>query len=902
VEFRLLGPLELVDDDGIVVRLPAGKPSALLAVLLLEAGRVVSVDRLVDALWGERPPATAPKIVQGYVSRLRKLLPAGLLETREPGYVIRVEVDELDLSRFERLRSEAAAAADDGRAQAAATLLADALALWRGRPLADIADELELPGELARLEELRLATLEERLAADLQLGRESQLVPELEALTKTHPLRERPRAQLMLALYRLGRQADALAVYRDARQLLVEELGIEPSAELQQLERQILTQDETLRAAVRTERLPPVPAALTRLIGRQPELEEIGNLLRLADTRLVTLVGAGGVGKTRLALALAEQRPDAAYVSLAPVQEPGLVRSVITHTLGLADEAGLGEWLRPRELLLVLDNFEHLLDAAPLVTELLSAARGLRVLATSRTPLNVSGEHVYTVSPLPERDAVDLFVERAAAADAAVEGLAAVEEICRRLDCLPLAIELAAARTKALPPELLLGRLDERLALLTRGPRDLPERQRTLRATIEWSYALLEREEQQSFARLAVFAGGSTHDAAAQVCDAGLETLESLVGKSLLQRGGDRFTMLETIREYAGEQLEASGEAEPVARRLAEWLCECAEAFAEQWRERGDISALSGLEGELENIRVAIRAALAWSEDPLALRLTAALAGFWRASGRQAEGLRWTVEALEQSERAPAADRAQGLHAAAVLATLAADSSLGRAFGEQALGLHRAAGDAQRMAEVLPWLANAHQQAGDAERARSLHAESIAVQEQLGNPAQFARALRWAAEDELELGDAARAIDLFERALELARVAEIQVEVAATLHGLGDVALVRGDASAAAGFYLEALRSSVDPTPTAYFLAGLAAVAAREGLVDRAGRMWGAVESHRRRLGEFILPQTLKRYQAAFDELDAGLFAAAVAVGCELTLEQARREALDAFAATRLAE
>lgn len=897
----MLGPIELVGDDGRPVRLPEGKPRALLALLLLEAGRVVSVDRLVDALWGERPPATAAKIVQGYVSRLRKLLPAALLETRAPGYVLHVENDQLDVSRFEQLRSEAAVAADEGRSQAAATLLAEALRLWRGRPLADVADELELPGELARLEELRLATLEERVAADLGLGRESQLVAELEALTKAHPLRERLRAQLMLALYRLGRQADALAVYRDARQLLVEELGIEPGAELQELERQILTHDESLRAAVQAERL-PVPAALTRLIGRRPELDQIAELLRRDGTRLVTLVGPGGVGKTRLALAIAEQRSDAAYVSLAPVQEPGLLRSVITHALGLADEAALAEWLRPRELLLVLDNFEHLLDDAPLVTELLSAARGLRVLATSRMPLNLSGEHVCTVAPLPERDAVELFVERAAAADAAVEGVSVVEEICRRLDCLPLAIELAAARVKALPPELLLGRLDEPLALLTRGPRDLPERQRTLRATIEWSHALLDPEEQEAFARLAVFAGGCTVDAAERVCDATLETLDSLVGKSLLQRSGVRFSMLETIREYAGEQLDANDEAEPTTRRLTEWLCEAAEAFAARWRDRGDISSLSFLESELENIRVAIRAAIGWADDALALRLTSALAAFWRASGRQAEGLRWTVEALEHSEHVPAAARALGLHTAAVLATLAADPLRGRTFGEEALALHRAAGDDHRVGEVLPWLANAHQQAGEADRARSLHAESIAFQERLGDPAQFARALRWAADDELELGDVTRATDLFERALELARVADVQSEIAWTLHGLGDLALVRRDARKAAGFYLEGLRSSLDPTSIAYCLAGLAAVAALERLVDPAGRMWGAVESHRHRHGDFIPPQTLRRYETAFNQLEADAFAAAVATGRELTLDQGRHEAIEAFAASRIPE
>jgi predicted ATPase len=260
------------------------------------------------------------------------------------------------------------------------------------------------------------------------------------------------------------------------------------------------------------------------MIDRVREVDEIDGLLRRTGTRLLTLLGPGGVGKTRLALATAERRPDAVYVSLAPVQEPGLVRSVIGRTLGLTDEETLADWLRSRELLLVVDNFEHLLDAAPLVTELLSAAPGLQVLATSRVPLNLSGEHHFTVTPLAEPDAIRLFVERAAAAEADVKGAMVLGEICRRLDCLPLAIELAAARAKTLPRGLLLARLEQRLPVLTGGPRDLPERQRTLRATIEWSYALLDPVEQRALARLSVFAGGCTLDAAEQVCDTSPET------------------------------------------------------------------------------------------------------------------------------------------------------------------------------------------------------------------------------------------------------------------------------------------------------------------------------------------------------------------------------------------
>ena len=263
--------------------------------------------------------------------------------------------------------------------------------LWRGPPLADVADELRLPGEIARLEELRLSALEERIGADLELGREAELIAELEALTQAHPLRERFREQLLLALYRLGRQAEALQVYRETRQLLVDELGIEPGTELQRLERQILLHDETLTPGGRG-RPPPLPAAITPLIDRWNEVAELGDLLRRPDVRLTTLVGPGGVGKSRLALAVAEPWPEAALVQLAPVQEPRFVRAAIANALGLKDDDAISEWLRPRELLLVLDNFEHVLDAAPVVSELLAAAPGLRVLATSREPLNLSGE------------------------------------------------------------------------------------------------------------------------------------------------------------------------------------------------------------------------------------------------------------------------------------------------------------------------------------------------------------------------------------------------------------------------------------------------------------------------------------------------------------------------------
>ena len=397
MDFRILGPLEAVA-DGRVVALKRAKQRALLAILLLHANEPVASDRLIEDLWAGRPPATAAKVLQTYVSQLRKALGNDVIVTGPAGYELRVEPDGLDLHRFERLVTEARGAEPPAAAQS----LREALALWRGPPLAEFAYEPWAQGEIGRLEELHLAALQDRIDADLALGRAGELVGELERLVAEHPLAERLRGQLMLALYRSGRQAEALEAYRSARETLVEPLGIEPGSALRRLERAILDQDPELDLVPAAPGVGPAPSLRPRstsFVGRKRELREIRALLSRADVRLLTLTGAGGTGKTRLAVeataGLEDEFPDGVVlVELAPIVDPDLVATTIADALGLGETPGSGSLevlvasLRGRRALLVLDNFEQVLAAAPMLTELLAGAPGLTLLVTSRAPLD----------------------------------------------------------------------------------------------------------------------------------------------------------------------------------------------------------------------------------------------------------------------------------------------------------------------------------------------------------------------------------------------------------------------------------------------------------------------------------------------------------------------------------
>ncbi len=541
MEFRILGPLEVADGDSLIAL--AAAQHALLALLLLSANEVVSSDRLIEALWGEHSPESGRTALQVRVSQLRKALgeAGGLVVTRPPGYVLRVDAGQVDLARFERFVDEA----DAGPPSVAASKLREALALWRGPALADLAFESFAQPAVARLEELRLGAIEKRIDADLALGRHAALVGELEALTAVHPLRERVRAQLMLALYRCGRQADALAVYQSARRELVEELGLEPSPSLRELEQSILRQDPALEPAplarhpladqpidVSPRVLEPrhnLPARASSFVGRERELRVLQGLL--SHTRALTLVGAGGVGKTRLALELAELVLEGWgdgvwFVDLAPLADPALVAGKVASVFAVpeAPERSVSESvvdaLRSRELMVILDNCEHVIDSAAILAgQFVVACPRVAIVSTSREPLRIAGEQVYRVPSLSlpaadgrdvarmaDSEAVRLFVDRARrqrpdfALDS--ENCSAVARLCRRLDGIPLAIELAAARLRAMSVDEIEKRLDQRFALLTGGNRAALPRQQTLEALIDWSYDLLNPSEQELLERL----------------------------------------------------------------------------------------------------------------------------------------------------------------------------------------------------------------------------------------------------------------------------------------------------------------------------------------------------------------------------------------------------------------
>jgi predicted ATPase/DNA-binding SARP family transcriptional activator len=900
VEFRILGPLEVLD-EGRPIALGAAKQRALLGALLLHANEVVSAERLVDELWGERPPATAYKLIQGYVSELRKALRPETIETRPPGYVVRVGADDLDLTRFRLLSAEAVRLTEAGDARRAAGRFREALALWRGRVLADVSLEGTAQREADQLDELRVETVSNRIEAELFCGLHVELVGQLEALVAEHPLRERPRGQLMLALYRSGRQAEALAVYRETRRLFQEELGIDPGRELQELERAILNQD----AALDRESSGPatnLPIAPTPLIGRERELAEAFALLR--EHRLVTLTGPGGVGKTRLALQLAadaaEAFPDGVvWVPLQALRDPDLVEPAIAQAVRAKD--GLIDHLRRRHALLALDNFEQVADAATGIGALLAASPRLKVLVTSRASLNLAAEQEYRVPPLAEPGAVALFVERARSIRPDFEPSETVAAICRRLDCLPLAVELAAARVRAVPEATLLDRLERRLPILTGGPRDAPERQQTLRATIAWSYELLESTDRRLFARLGVFAGGCELEAAEQVCDATLDGIQSLVDSSLLSRERGRLSMLETVREYALEQLDRAGELDSTNRRHADYFVLHAErADREVQLRHNDAPWIEWLEAEHDNLHQALSFLGECGDAVGELRLAAALAWQWYFGGYAVEGRRRLEDALARTEEQPAAARAYGLSGLVRLAMSQGDDVRALQAGEECLRLQRQLGDGTGEAWALVNLAGVYVALGDHDRARMLYDDGGALFRRLEDPSGTVTYLNNRGNLALVERDYERAVMLFEEGLATRR--RLGWRVGRTLlANLGFALLMQGRIEEAQESYRCCLETSLAVGGTltaAYALEGLAAVDATSSRDDsRAARLFGAAAVLREEIGIPLLgvaeaPVQERALSSLRKRLGDAQFSSALAEGRGMSLEEASAYAL----------
>ncbi|HYD10538.1 MAG TPA: BTAD domain-containing putative transcriptional regulator, partial [Acidimicrobiales bacterium] len=681
----LLGDLVVLGADDREIVVAGTKLRAFLALLALHAGRPVQTDQLVDALWGEDPPAAVRNSLQGLASKLRRTLGStDVVAMRGGGYALELPPDAVDVHRYEQLVADARAAAPQDPA-AALALLAEADDLWRGEPLAELAYEDFAAPAIARLSELRVAVVEERLELALQLGRHLAAVGELEALVDAHPLRERARGLLMTALYRAGRQADALRVFQDGRRILGEELGLEPGPELRQLEAAILSHDPSLdapavasvdrRAARRT-----LPEPLTPLVGRRDEVDELARLL--TSERLVTLVGPGGVGKTRVAIEVAravsgELDIDGHLVELAPVGDAGSVRAALADALELPDPNRLVELIGDRAVVLVLDNCEHVIStAAEVAEELLRGCPGLRVLATSREGLRVAGEHVWPVPPLPRADAVDLFLSRAAAAggrlEATGESLATIADICDRLDGLPLAIELAAARTRAFPIGQLSDRLHDRFRVLTGGARTALPRQQTLRAVVDWSYDLLFDDEQRLFERLSIFPGGCDLTTARIVCtddslsaDEIEDLVHALIEKSLIVPvpGGDdlRVAQLQTLAQYGREKLAERGDAGRVRSAMAAHLAALCAQSGTAYAGDSQRAWLTAVDAERDNLRAALEWAVELDDAETALTIAGGVSWPNWLRGTPVEGLRWVDEALACTGEASLAARAIGL-------------------------------------------------------------------------------------------------------------------------------------------------------------------------------------------------------------------------------------------------
>ena len=955
LRFGVLGTFR-VERDGQQVDLGPRLQRTLLAILLMDAGHVVPAARLIDLLWRDGPPPAATASLQAYVSQLRRVLepgrppraPATVLITQEPGYVLRATDDQVDALRFQAMARRARSELAGGQPAAAAAQLEDALALWRGEPLAEFAGEPWAVPALARLTETHDLAAEDRVAAWLALGRPAEAATELESMVAARPLRERRWEQLILATYRCGRQADALRAYQRCRAVLADELGLEPGPELRRLEAAVLAQDPALEwqppaqpAPARPPQAPAVlsnlPAQLAAFVGRDRELAEVRALVR--SGRLVTLTGAGGSGKTRLSLQVAAQVLDgysdgAWLVELAAVADTEAVAPAICEVLGIAVPPGqpaqeaLLDALAPQDVLIVLDNCEHLIGAcAKAADAIVRHCPRVHLVATSREPLGISGEAVYRVPPLSlpgagdtglpaagSSDAVALFADRARAQGTGLvideQTAPLVVSICRRLDGLPLAIELAAARLRSLSLSGLAGRLDQRFRLLTGGSRTAPERHQTLRATVEWSYSLLSAAEQVLLGRLSVFAGSFDLDAAEAVCGFGgieafdvADLLGSLVDKSLVvaEPAGPalRYRLLETIRQFAAERLTGAGEEAMAAAAHGAHYLSVAETAAPYLTGPGQGEWLARLDADRANLRRAAEQAASGPDGTRqVLRLGVALRRYWMARDRGEEAIALLRPALDRPEARADPQLYGSALATAALAGRYADVARAGQLSEQAITIARQLGARGLLIESLVALSAACYHAGDPERGAAPGREAVRLAREAGDDVLLGESLNGYLHC-LALTEPAAAAPLFAEAIACTRrsgdylfayyltnyagvhalrardipaarayldqateaMREIRTEDPHLSINMGWVLRQDGDAGGARASFLGALRRSRrngDRYGSAYAFLGLACLAADTGEGQRAAALHGAAKAFLSRTG---LP---------WEELEAG--------------------------------
>ena len=813
VEFSVLGPLQ-VSVAGRPIPVRRGLPRALTVLLLLRRGLATPGDVIVDRLWGSQPPADSANAVHRVVSYLRRTLgPDGndVLVTRAPGYALVVDDDAVDAVRFERAVHQALAAGSDlPSAEDALAELDASLSLWRGEPLADVAQYEWASADIARLHETYLQAREARLALLLGLGRPHEVVTEAQALVATHPLREQAHAHLMVALYRTGRQSEALQAYATARGLLAEELGLDPGPELQELERRILAHDGDLQWQARpdpgrpapvttlttmADPAPPVPPP-TSLVGRQKDLDDLDDLI--TRTRLLTLIGPGGAGKTRLARELMDRHRGRVtwFVDLSAVGSDDLVLATMAQTVGVPVTPDIDvlravvDTISGSAGLLVLDNCEHVVESASaLASRLLGSCANLVQVATSRRPLRIVGEVVWPVRPLrlpppgaatrqevADSPAAQLFADRAAAVRpgfAVTNGNCGhVAAIVRALDGLPLAIELAAAHADALAVDAIRSRLTDHFELLETDLRDMPVRQRTLRAVIDSSVNLLTDGERRFFIQLGVFAGSFDLDAAAAVSGSSASTAyrltASLIRQSLVvPTPTGRYRLLESLRAYAADALAADPAIDDLRRRHLGHLIDLMTEADRQIRTQNQEDWLSRVRETLPDLRAALRWALGGADPRRGAALAAASAWYWTVEGMLLEARQWldTAEAVRDLDDAVRAALRLGVGR---IAAPLGDLTGARAACTESVEISRRTGDDGMMGAALVTLGIAHWGLGDLPAAAASHDEAIRRLAVVGDAWNRAAALALRARTAIDAGEDT-ADPLIDRAVASAR-------------------------------------------------------------------------------------------------------------------------------------